>query len=147
MNFLVCEAIADFRQSEGYREFPLQVRSYFESIAKWLPAREASLPLAAIDAGFAKRLRDRAGRERGYRFGNHTLLLIQVLVKRAVRAGAPLKDRVRNVPRLAPGTPLHHRLRRRTTLRQDARDRTHNPNGGPNALQQRTYIAGDNRQP
>lgn len=95
-------ALLAYQNSHRFREHPLQVRAAFQRVATWLPPRQASLPLAQVNASFAKMLRDKAGRERGYKFGNHTLLMLQSTIKAAIDAGTISKNRVRQVPKLPP---------------------------------------------
>jgi hypothetical protein len=61
----LAEAYAQYRQTDKYWSYPLEVRIRFQRIADWLSPREASWPLENVTASFAKRLRDRASRERG----------------------------------------------------------------------------------
>jgi hypothetical protein len=96
------EAILELQLAPQYREYPLEVRSAFHRVAAWLPPREASFPIAQVNASFATMLRDKAGRERGYRFGNYALLLLQSIIKAAVDAGTLSANRVRLVPKLPP---------------------------------------------
>lgn len=124
----VREAFIDLQQSERYREYPLQVRASFERVATWLPPREASFPITGINASFAKILRDRACRERGWKFANLTLVLIQRLVADAVEAGALESNRAAQVPKLPPTRqpPTSHRrhikpVRNRVARISDAR--------------------------
>jgi hypothetical protein len=101
-NGTVREAFIDLQQSERFREYPLQVRAAFHRVAEWLPTRQASLPITEINASFAKMLRDKAARERGWKFGNYALLLLQSIIKAAVDAGTLSANRVRLVPKLPP---------------------------------------------
>jgi hypothetical protein len=99
----VRDAFEMLRRSVTYRErYPMEVREAFARVICWLPPRYASLPLAKIDAMTAKILRDKAGRERGYRFGNCTVFLLQSIIKEAVSAGALSTNRVKQVPKLLP---------------------------------------------
>jgi hypothetical protein len=102
LNGSIAGAVAHFLMSDEYRRCPLQVRDAFRRVATWLPSRDASFPVTAIDSSFAKMLRDRASRERGYKFNNHTLVLIQVVVARAVDTGMVTHNRVRQIPKLPP---------------------------------------------
>jgi hypothetical protein len=104
-------AFDHFRSSDEYWLLPFVVRNSFQKIAAWLPDREALLPLAEINASSAKRLRDKAARERGWKFGNMTLVLIQVLVARAVETEILTSNRVRQVSKLPPPhrQPTSHR--------------------------------------
>jgi hypothetical protein len=112
-NGTVREAFIDLQQSERFREYPLQVRAAFHRVAEWLPTRQASLPITEINASFAKMLRDKAARERGWKFGNYALLLLQSIIKAAVDAGTLSANRVKQVPKLAPlkGPPSRDRRR------------------------------------
>jgi hypothetical protein len=107
----VREAFIGLQQSDRFREYPLQVRIAFQRVATWLPPRQASLPITEINASFAKMLRDKAARERGWKFGNYALLLLQAIVKVAVEAGTLPSNRVKQVPKLAPvkGPPSRDR--------------------------------------
>jgi hypothetical protein len=98
----VREALIDLQQSERFREFPLQVRDAFLRVGAWLPPRQASLPITEINASFAKMLRDKAARERGWKFGNYALLLLQAVIKAEVNAGKLSSNRVKQVPKLLP---------------------------------------------
>jgi hypothetical protein len=98
----VREAFIGLQQSERFREYPLQVRVAFQRVATWLPPRQASLPITEINASFAKMLRDKAARERGWKFGNYALLLLQSIIKAAVDAGTLSANRVQQVPKLLP---------------------------------------------
>ena len=96
------QALFEFQRSAQFREHPLQVRMIFQSIAVWMPDRERYFPLVKINASFAKRLRNNATHERGWRFGNHALVLIQAVVARSVSTGILTTNRVRQVPKLPP---------------------------------------------
>jgi hypothetical protein len=95
-------AFIEFQTSDCFLEHPLGVRTAFQRIAAWLPVRDASYPLARINASFGKMLRDRAARERGWKFGNMTLVLVQILVARAVKTGTLADNRVKQIPKLPP---------------------------------------------
>jgi hypothetical protein len=95
-------ALLQFRSSDSFRERPLQVRTAFDKIIQWLPDRDGSLPLDAITASFARTLRDRAARERGWKFANTTLVLVQMLVGRAIETGVLAVNSVKQVPKLPP---------------------------------------------
>ena len=112
-NRTVREAFIDLQQSERFREFPLRVRDAFQRVATWLPPRQASFPIVQVNASFAKMLRDKAGRERGYKFGNHTLLMLQSIIKASVDAGTLSSNRVKQVPKLLPPPLPPSALRRR----------------------------------
>jgi len=108
-----------FRSSGDYWLLPLAVRSTFERIAAWLPSHEALSPLDELNASSAKRLRDKAARERGYKFGNMTLVFIQILVARAVEAGELDRNRVKYVSKLPPfRAPADFRRRSIVTIRR-----------------------------
>lgn len=111
------EALASFLASEEYWSYPVEVRSAFQSVVGWLPPRQASLTITEIKASFAKMLRDKAGRERGYKFGNYALLLLQAITKAAVGAGALSTNRVKQVPKLLPPRRQLTHDRRRIQLR------------------------------
>ena len=96
------DAFAELLDSDEFREYPLQVRAAFQRVATWLPSREASFPVTEINASFAKMLRDKAARERGWKFGNYALLLLQSIIKAAVDAGTLSANRVQQVPKLLP---------------------------------------------
>jgi hypothetical protein len=96
------EAYRAYAELDEFRALPLKVRTALRSVANWLPPREASYLLIDIDASFAKKLRDRASRERGWRFGNYALLLLQSIIKAAVDAGTLPTNRVKQVPKLPP---------------------------------------------
>jgi hypothetical protein len=106
-------AFFEFMDSDSFRQHPLQVRATFHQVAIWLPPQLASIPITAINASFAKMLRDKAARERGWKFGNHALLLVQSIVNAEVDAGTLSKNRVRQVPKLLPPRqqPTNHRRR------------------------------------
>jgi hypothetical protein len=107
------EAFAELRDSNEFRDYPLQVRDAFQRVATWLPPRQGSLPIAEINAAYAKMLRDKAARERGWKFGNYALLLVQSIANAAVDAGALSNNRVKQVPKLLPPRqqPTSHRRR------------------------------------
>jgi hypothetical protein len=96
------QLVIEFQESRHFRELPLSVRTRFIAILDWLPKREASWPLSEINASFARTLRDKAARERGWRFANYALLLLQSIVNSAICAGTLSIDRVRQVPKLLP---------------------------------------------
>jgi hypothetical protein len=96
------EAFLEFQGSEEFRDYPLQVRTAFQRVITWLPPREASFPIATIDASFGRMLRDKAARERGYKFGNYALLMLKSIIKVAINAGTLYSNRVAQVPRLLP---------------------------------------------
>jgi len=127
-NHTVCEAFIELQQSEQFREYPLQVRDAFQRVATWLPPRQASLPIIEINASLARMLRDKAARERGWKFGNYALLLLQSIVNAAVDAGTLSKNRVRQVPKLLPPRqqPTSHRRRIDPIRRRIANISDHN---------------------
>jgi hypothetical protein len=96
------EALFDFQKLDQFREHPLRVRMIFQAIVVWLPNRERTFPLAAVNASFAKQLRDKAAQERGWRFGNHALVLLQAVIARAVDIGTLTVNCVRQIPKLPP---------------------------------------------
>jgi hypothetical protein len=98
----VYEAYRDFRGSPEFRNYPLRVRDAFQRVATWLPAREAAFSIVEINAPFARMLRDRACRERGWRFANFTLALLQALIARAVDSGMLTKNPVRQIQKILP---------------------------------------------
>jgi len=104
-------AFRDFENSAAYWRHPLSVRSRFQQVASWWPARDADFPLTGVNAAFAKTQRDRAARAQGWRAGNFALILLQTLVARAVEAGALTTNRVKLVPKLLP--PRHQSYQRR----------------------------------
>ena len=96
------EAFQEFRASDDYWDYPPSVRTSFQTISLWMSDRDASFGMAEVNASFAKILRDRGARERGWRFGNTVLFLLQTLVARAVKSGALSKNRVKHVTKLPP---------------------------------------------
>jgi hypothetical protein len=112
-NRSIREAFLLLQSAPRYREYPLKVRDAFQRVATWLPPRHASLPITEINASFAKMLRDKAARERGWKFGNYALLLLQAIIKAAVEAGTLSSNRVKQVPKLAPLKAPPSRDRRR----------------------------------
>jgi hypothetical protein len=100
------EAFQDFENSDAYWRYPLSVRSRFQQVVRWWPPRDAELPLTQVNAAFAKRQRDRAAFAQGWRAGNHTLILLQALVAKAVEAGVLPVNRIRQVGKLSP--PRQH---------------------------------------
>jgi len=96
------EELLALQNSERFMEYPLQVRTAFIKIQRWLSDREASLLLENITAASARMLRDRAARERGWRFGNQTLVLLNIVVMRAVSCGILSKNRIRQVSKIPP---------------------------------------------
>lgn len=106
-------AIVDLKSSDYYRNLPLELRTAFAKIESWLSGREASFRLEDITASFARMLRDKAARERGWKFGNHALVLVQLIINAEVDAGTLSKNRVRQVPKLLPPRqqPTSHRRR------------------------------------
>jgi hypothetical protein len=115
---MLIQALVDYQRSDQFCEHPLQVRMIFQVVTIWMPDREASTPLVEINASFAKRLRDRAARERGYRFGNYALLMLQAVIKVAINSGTLSSNRVVQVPRLLPP-------RRQSTHRRNIRPIRH----------------------
>jgi hypothetical protein len=107
------EAFIEVQQSEGFREYPLQVRAAFQRVEAWLPPKQAALPITEIDGSFARMLRDRAARERGWKFGNYTLLLLQATINAAVEAGTLPTNRVKKVPKILPPSLPTTTFRRR----------------------------------
>jgi hypothetical protein len=119
------EAFEELKASDGYWQLTLPVRLRFQQVASWWPERDAQLPLANVNAAFAKMQRDRAARERGYKFGNYALLMLQAIIKAAIDAGVLSRNRVAQVPRLLPprqhstqrrSIPIRHRISARTDL-------------------------------
>jgi hypothetical protein len=98
----LAQAFVKFRSLEKFRSYPLKIRTYFQDVADWLPDREAYFPVTYINASFAKRLRDKAARARGWKFGNYALILLQILISNAAETGAIAVNRVRQVPKLPP---------------------------------------------
>ena len=107
------EALASFLASDEYWAYPIGVRAAFLSVAAWFPTKQSSLPMIEINASFAKMMRNKAARERGWKFGNYTLLLLQSIVTAAVDAGTLSKHRVRQVPKLLPPRQQPTSYRRR----------------------------------
>ena len=62
------------------RRYPLQVWQRFQKGFAWLPERDRSVALELVDAQFAKRVRDKAGREIGWRLANHLVVLLKDVV-------------------------------------------------------------------
>ena len=96
------EAFFTFLESEQFRSRPLNVRTTFRSVATWLPDREASFLLEDVTAPFARMLRDRACRERGWRFANFTLALLQAVIARAVDSETLSRNSVRQIRKILP---------------------------------------------
>ena len=105
-------AFLQLQLSPTFLAYPLEVRAAFGRVAAWLPSREAFFQIIAVDASFAKRLRDKAARERGYRFGNYALLMLQAIIRAAIDSGALSSNRIAQVPRLLP--PRQHSAQRRS---------------------------------
>lgn len=112
LNGSIAEALARFETSGENCRFPLQVRDTFRCFQNWLPVREANFALADVTAAFARRLRDKAARERGWRFGNYTLFFLQAVVKAAVDAGGLSTNRVKQVPKILPPRQRSNQRRR-----------------------------------
>jgi hypothetical protein len=85
-----------------YKRYPLQVWQRFQKALAWLPERDGSVALELVNAQFAKRVRDKAGREIGWRLANHLVVLLKDVVDREIGLGFLSKDRVRNVTLLRP---------------------------------------------
>ena len=96
------QALFEYQRSDQFREHTLPVRMTFQAIVVWMPDRERSLRLIEVNASFARRLRDKAARERGWRFGNHVLVLLQTVIASAVGIGMLTVNSVRQVPKLPP---------------------------------------------
>src|SRR5438132_1324685 len=86
------DAYADFCRSTEFRKYPLKVQASFESAFAWLPKPEKMLSLTNLSAHGARRLRNRGARERGWRFGNMVLALLQILVARGIANGDVERD-------------------------------------------------------
>src|ERR1019366_5759207 len=86
-----------FQSSKGFRECPLKVRTELQRVYNWLPTRQASFPITQVDATFARMLRDKAARDRGWKSGNYALLLLQAIIKASVDAGMLSNNRVKQV--------------------------------------------------
>ena len=98
----LAQAFVKFRSLEKFRSCPLKTRTYFQNVADWLPDREAYFPVTCVNALFAKRLRDKAARARGWKFGNYALVLVQILIAEAIETNTIAVNRVRQVPKLLP---------------------------------------------
>src|SRR5258708_16275362 len=97
------EAVQEFCFiSAEFRDYPLQLRIAFLRIFSWLPDRDAALSLEAVTASTARMIRDRACRERGWRFANQALTMVQIIVARGVDSGVLHKNRVRQIPKILP---------------------------------------------
>jgi hypothetical protein len=90
------------RASEFFNRYPLEARSRFLRINVWLPDHERSIPVELLDAARAKRLRDKAGRELGWRLANHLVVLLKDAIEREISLGFISQNRVRNVAKLPP---------------------------------------------
>jgi hypothetical protein len=112
-NSTIHQTFLALQRSDLFHDHPLRVRIAFQRVAAWLPARPASIPIIEINASFTKMLRDKAARERGWKFGNYTLLLLQAIIKAAIDAGALCSNRVKQVPKLLPPPPPPSTCRRR----------------------------------
>jgi len=93
-------AIQDFESSEDFRTLPLRKRSGYIAVIKWLSPKDAAIELAEITAPFARRLRDKAARSRGVRFGNTTLSFLQSAIAFYVANGRLATNCVASVPKL-----------------------------------------------
>ena len=113
LNVSVGEAYAQFRTSDEYWSWPPSVRVAFHKVHCWLPQRATKTALAGVNARFARALRDKAARERGWKFGNYALLLLQSIINAAVHAGALSNNRVKQVPKLLPPSLPPSTCRRR----------------------------------
>lgn len=102
----VGECFRAFEASERFREYPLQIRVAFQKVAAWLPEHVAPLSMAEVNAAFTNRLRHKAYRERGQKFSNQLLVLLQTLVKIEIANGSLLSNRIRQVPKLRLAPPL-----------------------------------------
>jgi hypothetical protein len=117
-NVAIREAIRNFLETETFRTLPLQIRTQFSKVATWLPEREALFLVFDINASFARNLRDKAARERGWKFGNFALILVQAVVANAVAAGILSKNRVQQLPKLRPfPVPIGNSRRRIKPIR------------------------------
>jgi hypothetical protein len=115
------EAFRDFETSSAYWSYPIAVRSRFQQVAAWWPDRDACFPLAHVNATFATMQRDRAALARGWRAGNFTLIVLQLLIARAVESGVLTINRVKQVPRLLPPRQQSSRRRRIRPVRRPIR--------------------------
>jgi hypothetical protein len=96
------EAFSSLIASEGFRGYPLAARAAFLSAHAWLQPKVRDTLLIGITASLARNWRDQAARERGWRFGNIVLVLVQTVVARTVAAGELAPNRVKCVPKLPP---------------------------------------------
>ena len=99
----LAEAIEEFLVIQRiFKGYPLHVWQRFQKAFAWLPDRDRSVALELVDAQFAKRIRDKARREIGWRLANHLIVLLRDVVERERSLGFLSKDRVRNVAMLRP---------------------------------------------
>ena len=124
-------AIHNFEYSEDFRALPLRTRSGYIAVIKWLPPKDATIELTGITAAFVRRLRDKASRSRGPRFGNAVLSFIQAAIAFFVANGTLATNRVANVPKLVI-TRTRTTQRRSLSSRRTRLTRPTNPTSAQN---------------
>ncbi len=126
-------ALNDFQASDDFRALPLRIRAGWWAVIPWLPPKDTRRSVASFDAAHARRLRDKAARSRGVRFGNMTLALVQGTIAYCVKIGSLTANRVADVPKLSllpPKATQRRRLpfppRRKLGLTDSAKKQTSN---------------------
>jgi hypothetical protein len=79
-------------------------------------------------------LRDKAARERGWKFGNYALLMLQSIIKAAVEAGALSTNRVKQVPKILPPRQQSNHRRAIRSIRHRVLASPHSVESGKSAV-------------
>lgn len=94
------QAYLQFQHSDRYREHRLRARARFEVALTWLTPSQNKIPVIAIDAAFARRLRDRTLRDRGRNAANMMLNMLQATVTYCVEIGILAENVISLVPKV-----------------------------------------------
>jgi hypothetical protein len=98
----LAQAYDQFRLTEQYQKLPLRTRAAYHVVFEWLAAA-ITMPVAAVNAALVRQLRDKAHRDRGYRFANFVLAFFLHVVAHAVENGQLRQDqiagRISKIPR------------------------------------------------
>ncbi len=106
-------ACKEFQCTDPYRLYPLQVRTRFQDVLKWLPDRDATTPLTEVTRDFIWDLRNKATRRHGFRFGNMSLVLMQAVLAWSVANGTLKENPAISVPKARRPNSSAGRDRRR----------------------------------
>ena len=98
----VAQAYEQFRLGGQYQQLPLRTRAGYQLVAEWL-ATTITMPLDVVNVALVRQLRDKAHRDRGYRFANFVLAFFLDVIAYAVEAGQlrhdPIAGRITKIPR------------------------------------------------